>query len=364
MSKTIIGVNDPRAVRRWGSGLTVEANHESYFSNRFISEGENSVIQRRRDLESDAGDVVQFDLSVRLRERPTEGDDRLDGKAENLRFYTDEIRIDQVRKAVSGGGKMTRKRTIHDLRKTAKSRSAEYWGKWKDELIFIYLSGSRGTNEDFYEPIGWAGRAGNAITAPDSDHIAYGGTATTKATVTSSDKMSRGVVERLAVKAQMMRATSPETANMVPVSTGSSKRFILVMTPYQSYDMRVADTTGWLEVQRAAAAAEGRDNPIFNGGLGLLANVVLHESENVIRFSDYGAGTNLPAARALFMGRQAGLIAYGLSGGGTYSWHEEEKDHGNDIEVSSGTIFGFKKARFNNRDFGVIAVDTYAAKVA
>ena len=363
MAKTIIGVGDPRAVRRWGSGLTVEANHNSYFGNRFVGNGENSIIQRKRELESDAGDVVQFDLSVRLRERPTEGDDRLDGKAENLRFFTDEIRIDQVRKAASGGGRMTRKRTIHDLRSVAKSRLAEYWAKWQDELIFIYLSGARGNNEDFYEPTSWTGRAGNPIVAPDADHIAYGGTAVSKATLTTADRMTRGLVERLAVKAQMMRAVSPETANMVPVSTGSAKRFVLLMSPYQSYDLRTSDTTGWLDVQRAAAAAEGRDNPIFNGGLGMLANTVLHEHENAIRFGDYGAGGNVQAARALYMGRQAGIIAYGLSGGGTFSWHEEEKDHGNDIEVSSGTIYGFKKARFNNRDFGVIAVDTAAAKV-
>ena len=364
MAQTIIGVNSPRAVRRWGAGLLVDVNAKSYFSNRFIGDGDDSVIQRRKELETDAGDVVQFDLSVQLKEQPTEGDDRLDGKAENLRFYTDEVRIDQIRKAASAGGKMTRKRTIHDLRSVARARLAEYFARWDDEQKFMYLSGARGINADFAAPIGYTGRAGNPIQAPDADHIIYGGTAVSKASLTSADKMSRNVIERVQVKATMMRAQAPESANMMPVSVGGEGRYVTLMSPYQAFDLRNTDTTGWLDMQKAAAASEGRSNPIFKGGLGLLNNTVLHEHLSTVRFSDYGSGLNLPAARALFMGRQAGIVAYGTSAQGTYSWHEELKDHGNLLEISAGTISGFKKARFNDRDFGVIAIDTYALAVA
>jgi hypothetical protein len=43
-----------------------------------------------------------------------------------------------------------------------------------------------------------------------------------------------------------------------------------------------------------------------------------------------------------------------------YSWSEEMADHGNLGKVAAGVIIGFKKTRFNSKDFGVLAIDTYA----
>jgi N4-gp56 family major capsid protein len=73
------------------------------------------------------------------------------------------------------------------------------------------------------------------------------------------------------------------------------------MHTYQADAMRQdAGTGGWLDIQKAAAAAEGNKNPIFQGTLGMYNDVVLHKHRNVIRFNDYGAGGNVNAARALF----------------------------------------------------------------
>ncbi|MFM9577988.1 N4-gp56 family major capsid protein, partial [Streptomyces turgidiscabies] len=81
------------------------------------------------------------------------------------------------------------------------------------------------------------------------------------------------------------------------------KHYVLLMSPDQETDLRLeVGEKGWLDVQKAAAGAEGKNNPIFKGGLGMINNVVLHSHESVIRFNDYGAGSNVSAARALFMG--------------------------------------------------------------
>jgi N4-gp56 family major capsid protein len=148
---------------------------------------------------------------------------------------------------------------------------------------------------------------------------------------------------------------------MVPVSVESSEAYVLLMSPDQEYDLRIADTTGWLEIQKAAAAAEGKNNPIFKGGLGMIGGAVLHKHRNVIRFNDYGAGSNVVAARALLLGRQAGVVAYGTNNGLRYDWKEESDDYDNELSVASGFIGGIKKTRFNGKDFGVIAIDTAAA---
>lgn len=360
MAQTVIAWGDPKAKKAWSTGLAVDQVKKAYFEKKFVGTDENSIIQRKTELESDSGDRVSFDLSVQLRGEATEGDARLEGKEENQKYYTDEVVIDQVRHAVSAGGAMTRKRTNLNLRGNARRLLSDYWARFNDEMMFIYLSGARGINKDFLFNLDWAGRAGNPLQAPDAGHLLYGGSATSKATLTANDKMTRGVIEKAQVKATMLQAQDPENANMVPVSIDGEEHYCIVMSPFQAHDLRMATGSEWLDVQKAAAAAEGKNNPIFKGGLGMIKNVVLHEHRNSIRFSDYGAGSNVNAGRALFLGRQAGVVAYGTSGGMRWDWKEETKDYGNEPTVASGAIFGFKKSRFNGRDFGVLSIDTAA----
>ncbi|MDF3073457.1 MAG: Bcep22 gp55 [Alphaproteobacteria bacterium] len=361
MSGTVFGTSDVKTQKKWSTNLAIDHARKSYFEGRFIGDSDNHIIQKKNDLESDAGDRVSFDLCVQLRGKPTYGDAKLKGKTEGIKFFTDEVVIDQVRHGIDLGGKMSRKRIVHDVRKIGKGRLSDYFAKLVDEFFFIYLSGARGINEDFIEDTSFAGFAGNALQAPDADHILYAGPATSKATLTAADKMTRLVVERAQNKGKMMQARNPETANMVPVSNGAEDQYVLLMSEDQAFDLRTADTAGWVDFQKAAAASEGRNNPIFKGQLGLLGNTVLHAHRSVIRFSDYGASSNVNAARALFLGRQAGVVAYGNSGGGMrYTWEEEVDDFGNNPQIASGFIAGIKKARFNNKDFGVISIDTAA----
>lgn len=360
MAQTIVGWGDAKAAKKWSGTLAVDVARKGYWSKKFIGKGQNNIIEEKLDIASDSGDKVSFDLSVQLRQRPTFGDNRVKGKEENLRFFTDEVAIDQMRHPVSAGGRMTRKRTLHDLRKVAKDRLADYWKQYLDEMMFIYLSGARGMNPEFIEPTDYTGFANNPLQAPDSVHILFGGAAKAKAEITTSDYMSKVLIERAATAAKMMRTRDTEAATMVPVDVDGEPHFVTVMSTYQEHSLRTTDAAGWTEIQKAAMTAEGRKSPIFKGGLGMINNVVLHSHENVIRFDDYGAGANLPAARALFMGRQAGVIAYGTPSQMRFMWKEEMEDYDNEPTVVAGIILGMKKTRFNGRDFGVMALDTYA----
>lgn len=360
MSTTNFGTNDAKTQKKWSTDLAVDVRSKSYWEGRFIGTSDNHIIQQKTELEGSEGDKISFDLCVEMRNQPTLGDERLEGKEESLRFYTDEVRIDQVRHGASAGGRMSRKRVAHNMRQLAKSRLGDYFARLRDELFFMYLSGSRGINEDFILPVGHPGIAGNAMTAPDTDHLIFGGAATSKATLVVGDTMKKNVIEKGLNKAEMMQARNPDTANMVPVKNGSEDNYAVVMTPDQAYSLRNEDTTGWLEIQKAAASAEGRNNPIFKGGLGMIGGAVLHKHRSVIRFSDYGAGSNVAAARALLLGRQAAVVAYGTQGGLRYDWSELEKDHKNEPVVATGFIGGVKKTTFNGKDFGVLAIDTAA----
>ena len=113
MPQTIIPFGDVKAQKKWSSNLAVDSVKKSYFSKKFIGKGENNVIEQKTDLETEQGERISFDLSVQLRGKPTSGDNRVKGKEESLKFYSDEVIIDQLRHSVSAGGRMTRKRTAH-----------------------------------------------------------------------------------------------------------------------------------------------------------------------------------------------------------------------------------------------------------
>ncbi len=364
MARTIIGLNDSKAVQRYSAFLAIDIAKISYWNKKFMGKGEDSPmpIQMLPNLENDAGEQISFDLSVQLKMEPVQGDDKLEGQEEDLKFYTDNVFIDQLRGGVNTGGRMTRKRTIHNLRKIARKRQSEWWSRVFDEIFFIYGSGARGINEDFIFRSTYSGFANNALQTPDADHILYGGSAASKSSLTASDKFNLNLVDKAKTRATMMGGGIQETPQIQPIMVDGEEHYCIVMNPWQEYDLRTdVGTGGWLDLNKNLAQAQGKKNAIFKGGLGMHNDVVLHCHKNTIRFNDYGVGANVDASRALFVGRQAMVCAFGSPGTNLrFDWHEESRDNGNEAVITTSTIVGVKKTRFNDKDFGVISLDTAA----
>lgn len=376
MARTIVGVNDAKAVKRYSGLLAYDESQKSYFGQRFVGRGAEAEvpIQLLSELESDAGEQIAYDLLAELKMAPVEGDDILEGKEEAQKFYTDTIYIDQARCGVNTGGRMTRKRTLHNLREKARRQQSSWWARLKDELRFIYLSGARGVNTNFILPTGYTGRANNALVAPDTNHILYGGNSTAKSNMTNeaagvagSDTFDLRLVDRAKTKADSQGGGATDIPVLQPCKIDGEEVFVCVMHTFQEDDLRSNTGTGqWLDIQKAIAASEGRKSPMVKGSLGMYRGCILHSHRNVIRFNDYGAGGTYEAARALFMGSQALVEAYGSPGTGMrFDWHEEVRDNGNQVVISSNCTWGTKKVSFTTpigaQDFGVFALDTYAA---
>lgn len=371
MAKTVVGVGDPKAVQKYSAFLAVDVGRKSYFTKKMMGVGEEAQkpLQILPHLENEAGDKISFDLCMQLKSQPIEGDTVLRGKEEDLKFASDSLYIDQLRHGINLGGAMTRKRTIHNMRRVGRVRESEYWARAFDELIMMYLAGARGVNADFIYPTSYTGFAGNGLAAPDTAHLLYGGDATAKNNIDSSDKFDMGLIERAQNKAQTMGGGTSGIPAIEPITVDGVERYVALIHPFQEYDVRTNASGDWLAAQRAAAGAEGRNNPIFQGALGLYADTIIHKHRAVVGFSDYGSGVNLPARRALFLGRQAGVLAFGSEGGeglARFAWREEMEDRGNQVVLTTSTIVGIKKTRFTPPgsstayDFGVIAMDTYA----
>jgi len=369
MARTIVGVNDPKAVKRWAGLLAYDTSQKSYFNSRFMARGAEAEvpIQILTDLESDAGEMISYDLLAELRMAPVEGEDILEGKEEAQRFYTDTIYIDQARCGVNTGGRMTRKRTLHDLREKAKRQQSSWWARLQDELMFIYLSGKRGVNANFLLPLGYTGRANNAFSAPDTNHVLYGNDATAFNNIDSADKFDLRLVDRAKTKADSQGGGATNIPVLQPCKIDGNETYVCVMHTFQEDDLRSNTNTGqWIDIQKAAAAAEGRNNPLFKGSLGMYRNCILHSHRNVIRDNTAGSGANVESARALFLGAQAAVVAYGSPGTNLrYDWNEETRDNNDKVVITTSSIFGVKKVTFTTeigaQDFGLFSLDTAAA---
>jgi N4-gp56 family major capsid protein len=375
MAQTKFGVNDPQEVKKWGTDLAVAINRESYFSSSMASESKRArtPIQVITDLEKDAGLEVTVDLLMPMSMEPVV-QAKLEGRGAPLKYFTDKLRIDQVRGAVGAGDRVTSKATLRNLREDAKTVMKDWWARLQDELHFIYLSGGFGN----YGGTGYLWTAANpmftvnAITAPDSQHIMYGGDATAKADVGTNDGFDLRLIDRAVAKAETMGGDGSNELSMVPVNVDGKKCYVVLCHTFQYDAMKSNASTGqWLDIQKAAAAASGSNALIFKNSGGMYADCVIHKHRNVMRFNDYG-GASVKAARALFLGSQAGELAYGSSGGsGTrYRWTEVMTDHEDQVEIGTHCIMGVKKSTYKSkdgaitRDFGVIALDTYCADVA
>jgi len=376
MSRTIVGVNDAQAVKRWSGLLSVAANKKSYFAAKMMGNGKQAKkpIQRLDDLEKDAGDRITVDLLMPMRMEPKIGAELLDGAEEPLRYYTDNVFIDQVRGGVDLGDRMTRKRTLRDLRQDALQAGKDWWARLFDELFFIYLSGGRGIGTGYIWSAANPFFSVNPLQAPDARHLLYAGTATTAATITTGMPMTLRLIDRAVARAETMGGDATDEIPMVRCeiegADGEDGNYVCLMHTWQFDAMKNSGTTAgeWLDIQKAAAAAQGQKNPLFTGAKGVYNDVILHVHRNVVQYNNYGASSNLPAARALFMGSQAALVTFGSTGSGLrFDWTEEVKDHGDKLKIGSNSIFGVKKARYTSqadpttsRDFGVISLDTYA----
>lgn len=342
MADTSFASADALTNKKWATDLFYQAHLDLFFA-KYIGDGPDNIIQRKKDLEKDAGDRLTYGLLMNLSGAGTVGDLMLEGNEEALVFYDDTVTIDQIRHAVRVGGRMTSQRVPYNLRTEARD-ALKYWmSDMIDTKIMNHLDGV--TTETFP----------NVALAPSANRLMYAGTATSTATIDATMKMDLTLLDEAKVKAKMA------TPKIRPVKIKGQEFYVVIMGTYQARDLRRNTNTGqWMDIQKMANV-RGTDNPIFSGSLGVYNGMILFEYEKMPTYTTWGAGANVGGGEAMLLGAQAAVIAYGKGDGESATWFEKEFDYGNKQGVSGGLVWGVKKCRFNNEDFGVIVLRTAAA---
>lgn len=369
MARTTILPSDPNKRKAWAAAVANDAAQEQYFARLIGEEGSRSAVIKKTELEKGNGDEVTTALVAKLRGAPITEGQKLAGQEFKLQHAAHTMRINEFRHGVNVGARIEQSRVGYNLKQQGREKLTEYIKELYEQIIVTAASGARGVGDEIsHFDTSYAGYP-NALRAPDAAHL-YVGTAgdKAKATLVSTDKMALSTVNKLRTKAKKMLGGKDKAVKMTPIRKGGKDCFVLAVLPEVMQDIRDdVGAQGWFEAQKALTAAVGKESEIFKGGAGIFNGVLIDEMEVGVKFNDYGSGTNLGAARSLFMGANAISVAHGTKGmadGMSVSLDEDMDDRKHDHILFFEMIFGADKTQFAGLDYGMITVDTaYTAAV-
>lgn len=349
MAITTFGTNDSQTVKIWSKKAMKEALAQTLFFKKFLGTDKDSIIVWQKELEKNSGDTVKYDLLIELEGEGTSGDNLLKGNEEDLTYYQDTVAVKQLRHATMFGADSQQK-TVHDLRKDGQWALSRWWAKKFESFMFRYLCGDTAVNH--------AQQGGTVAgsTAFDSDHVVYGGDATSEGTIGSNDQFTLDQIDYAKEKTTLLDQP------MVPVRIDGDEYYVVVLHPYSMTDLKLdiggTSSSTWMEIQKDANV-RGAKNPIFTGAAGVYNKCIIFESKDIFTPST-------SVRRNLFLGANAGVFAMGnaykkqnqkkYGDNNLISWNEMLDDYDNREGISAGCTFGIKKCSFNSKDFGVITM--------
>lgn len=406
---TNIPVGSALARKIYSVGLFTRVQHSPGFMNLLAGEmpkegsfaaktkGQTSPdypIVKAGDLAKGAGDTVSIDLFNILQGKPVMGDKRIEGRMMQLTYSSMDVRIDQVRGGADSGGRMTQKRTVHNLRNISMAGLQAWMQRLEDQTALVHLAGARGTQNttDWVIPLAtdtdFSSIMVNTVKAPTKNRYFAANDATNPTDIGTNDALTLQDIDRIVAQLR----ESPVVMQSVKVKgddrAWNDPLWVMFVTERQwlYLQSRTGQTTWRQAVQYAFERKSGGvKHPLFDAYETIMWNGVLIKRMNryAVRFSTgasvtYDTGgadgltytetsgnTAVDVDRAIIVGAQALAKAYGKSASDYfYDWSEESVDHGNSIETVAAAMTGSAKIRFKidgaDTDFGVAVVDSYA----
>ena len=415
MAQTVISRGDALARKIYSVSLFTEAVKKSTFTQMLVgataSQMQANMKARARgmqssadmpivqitDLRAAAGDTVSVDMFGIMTGKPIMGDRKAAGTGQPLKLSSMDISINQHRKVADPGGKMTQKRTVHDLRELSRSNLTDYFGRYIDQQCLVHMAGARGTedtidwivplesDEDFDEIMV------NPVTPPTPNRRFFAGDATSVTQLAATDVLSLDEIDKL--RALLNEMPLPPSPCRVPgkdgMIGGDDPLYLLLVTSRQWHYLQITSNArgdNWRSFLAAGLSRQRMNtHPLFTGDTGVWNGILVRQTNRAIRWkpgdnvaelgSDYvtisqnAVPANIHVDRAVLMGGQA--LGWALGNGGTNfpsRWIEEESDGENAVEIFGTHMFGKAKLRFRGSDkkltdFGVMTLDTYAPPV-
>ncbi len=324
------------------------------------------------------------------------GDKKISGRMMSLSSSSMDVKINQVRGGADSGGRMTQKRTVHNLRSISMAGLQAWMQRFEDQNSLVHLAGARGSQNttDWVVPLAtdadFADIMINTVKAPTKNRVYYANDATSPATIGTNDAMTMQDIDRI------VSSLRESSVPLAPIkikgddAAWNSPMWCMFVTERQwLYLKSRTGQTQWNEAVKYAferkSATGGMKHPLFDNYETIMWNGMLIKRLNryAIRFTTgdavtidtggtdggtYTESTSTAAVdidRAIILGAQALAKVYGASASDYfYDWSEEKVDHGNSIETVCASMGGSAKIRFRidgvDTDHGVAVIDSYA----
>jgi len=410
MSALNIPIGHPLAAKVFGAAVFAAVQSEPGFMNLLSGgapdlsgamskvKGQTSPdypIVKVTDLSKSAGDLVSVDLFNIFTGKPVMGDKRLAGRGMNTSSSSMDVYINQSRGMAENGGKMTQKRTKHNLRQIVQSGLTNWASRLEDQRCLVALAGARGTQQtvDWVVPLqtdpDFSEVMVNTVQIPTFNRYFAANDATTPDTIGTNDWLSLRDIER--ISALMKDSNVPLQSVKVKEDkyAWNQPLYVLFVTERQwAYLKRSALTNNAYKdaLTQAVKRFDGQRHPLFMGDSIMWAGILVKpmgryairwntgEQITVPTSANDATGTAYtlaqPVDRAILVGAQALIKAYGNEGTSDYfyTWNEELTDHKNAVEISLAMMDGVAKTRFSINgtltDHGVAVIDSYAPDLA
>lgn len=324
MADWTFATSDALTAQTWAKKWWIEAKTDSYFyGHGFVGQGVDNIIVEFPELEQNQGYQHTYGQVRELAGAGVSGDSTMEGEEDVPDVFDDAITINQRRNAVRSAGKLSEQ---YPSDKAVRSWAEELLKRWMAALI----------DQDLFDALGTS-----------STKAIYGGDATATTDIEAGDYFTTALISKAVAYAKKA------TPYIIGKTIGGSKKYVVVISPDQAFDMRTRDSA-WSQAQREAKP-QGNSNPIFTDALGEWNNTVIHEHQRVATTAVWGSGANLNGASGLFMGIQAGAIAYAKK----KIWNEKTFDYGNKVGFCIGAIYGTSKSVFNSSDNALVEIRTY-----
>lgn len=361
MAKTTYGVNDTLAVKLWSKKLYEEVEKALPVA-PLIGTSSNSIIQLKTETSKGPGDRITVGLRRQLiGDGVTEGEG-LEGNEEALTTYSDNLLINELAHAVrvQNEGTIDVQRVPFSLREEAYSGLAHWYADRMSLAFFTQMCGYTAPTIAFEgNTITLSAKhwGFNTPTAPSSGRWLRAAAAANDQSLSSGNTFTLDLIDKAV---ELAKTANPKIR---PVKVDGADKYVLYLHPQQVTSLRTNTSTGqWLDIQKSVYMGSKSSNPIYDGSLGEYNGVILRESEHVTPGVNASTGATIATVRrAVLLGAQAGMIAFGQNRSATnYQSVEELFDYQRELGVAVKTVFGIKKTIFNSVDFGSIVISTYA----
>lgn len=282
---------------------------------------------RITDLSTDPkGDKVTVDAFNVTGGKPIMGDRNAEGRGKKLSASSFQVLIDLSTFNVDAGGKMSRQRTRHDLRRIARAEIAAYFPRLVWQRALTHLAGARGgqtgiswdlplaSDPDFSEIMI------NQVQAPTYNrHLVVSGTSVVRggaqlASIASTDVWKLSVLDNIALYLDSMETKLPQPRFVGDEQATDAPLKGVLLLPPASYNSLITDMTSGNNLRSFQAAVEQRqryakDSSIFRGEAGIWRGILVKKIDHTISFGAGASVQYVSAANRLTATESAATVA-------------------------------------------------------